>query len=271
MLKKLIRWPLRILVVLIVILLVFVFAIDLIAKTGVEKGATYALGVNTTVDSFSIKLLQGRLEMNGLTVENPEGFKSENLMKSGTFLVELQTGSVFTDTVEIDSFLLDGLDMHIEQGIGKSNVGVIMDNLKKFESDAPTEAEDEPKEAGKKVKVNKIIIRNVNAYFHIGSAPAIKVPVAEIVITDLDSEAGGIEMAKLVSKIMVAVFEGVFDEAKGKISAETLKGMSSQLSDLSSAALEQSKKAFEGAGKVLEDAGNGLGGFLKKLPGTKEE
>ncbi len=269
MLKKLIRWPLRILVVLIVILLVIVFAIDLIAKTGVEKGATYALGVNTTVDSFSIKLLQGQMEMKGLTVKNPEGFKSENLMKSGTFQVKLQTGSIFTDTVVVDSFILDGLEMHIEQGLGKSNVSVIMDNLKKLESDAP--AEDDPKEAGKKVKVNKIIIRNVNAYFHIGGAPAIKVPVAEIVIEDLDSEAGGVEMAKLVSKVMIGVFEGVFDAAKGVVSAETLKGMSNQVKDLGAAALEQSKEAIEGAGNILKDAGNGLGGLLKKFPGTKEE
>ncbi len=269
MLKKLIRWPLRILVVLIVIVLVIVLAIDMIVETGIEKGATYALGVDTTIDDLSLSLLRGRLKMDGLTIDNPEGFKSENLMKSGTFEVALQTGSVFTDTVEIDSFLLDGLDLHIEQGVGKSNVGVIMDNLKKFESDDP--AEDEPKEAGRKVKVNKIVIRNVNAYFHIGGAPAIKVPVAEIVITDISSDGGGIMMGKLVSKIMIAIFEGVFDAAKGKVSAETLKGMTSQLQDLSAAALEQSKKALEEAGKALEDVGNGIGDLLKKLPGTKKE
>ncbi|KKK75257.1 hypothetical protein LCGC14_2875530, partial [marine sediment metagenome] len=66
--KKLIRWPLRILVVLIAILLVIVLAIDLIVETGVEKGVTYALGVDTTIDDLSLSLLRGRLEMDGLTV-----------------------------------------------------------------------------------------------------------------------------------------------------------------------------------------------------------
>lgn len=269
MLKTIIRWPLRILVVLIVILLVIVLAIDLIVETGVEKGATYALGVDTTIDDLSLSLLRGRLRMDGLRVDNPEGFKSENLMTSGTFELALQIGSLFTDTVEVDSFLLDGLDIHIEQGLGKSNVGVIMDNLKKFESDEP--AEDESRQAGKKVKVNKIVIRNVNAYFHIGGAPAIKVPVGEIVITEISSDGGGIMMGRLISKIMIAIFEGAFDAGKGKVSAETLKGMTSQLDELTSAAMEHSKKILDGASKAVDDAGKSIGDLLKKLPGTKKE
>jgi len=64
-----------------VVLLVVIVAgiawlyIDSIATTGIEEGATYALGVPTTVEDVSVSLLGGTVKIFGLTVANPEGFK----------------------------------------------------------------------------------------------------------------------------------------------------------------------------------------------------
>ena len=54
-----------VLLVLIALGVVLWLTIDSIAKTGIERGGTYALGVPTTVDSVSLSLLGGEMRING--------------------------------------------------------------------------------------------------------------------------------------------------------------------------------------------------------------
>ncbi|GAH87645.1 unnamed protein product, partial [marine sediment metagenome] len=93
--------------------------------------------------------------MDGLTIANPEGYKTEHLMKSGRFDIEVETGSVFTDTVRISRFELDGLDINIEQKLGKSNVGQVMDNAKKQSGSK--------EDGGKELNIDSVVIKNVTA------------------------------------------------------------------------------------------------------------
>ena len=71
----------KIVVVLVLLLVIGVlttfFFIDRIAKAGVEKGATYALGVPTTLKSADVGVFAGTFAMSGLNVANPEGFDKE--------------------------------------------------------------------------------------------------------------------------------------------------------------------------------------------------
>ena len=81
---KRIKWIVGAFVVVVVVLVVVVFLwIDHLAKMGIEKGSTYALGVDTTVDSVDIGILAGRSELSGLTVSNPKGFQTSHFLSLG--------------------------------------------------------------------------------------------------------------------------------------------------------------------------------------------
>ena len=91
------KWIKRIVILLVLVVVVVaviaVVMIDRIAKTGVEQGGTYAMGVTTKLDGIHIGLLSGSVSLDGLSVENPEGFKADHFLKLGDGSVEVSLGS----------------------------------------------------------------------------------------------------------------------------------------------------------------------------------
>ena len=81
--RKLI-WLVIILVVLLAAgLIAAFFYIDSIAKQAVERGGTYALGVNTTLRKADVEVFSGAVTLNGLRVANPEGFAADHFLRLG--------------------------------------------------------------------------------------------------------------------------------------------------------------------------------------------
>ena len=265
--KIVIKWLLRIVVALVVLLIVVVvvglFVIDGLAKAGLEKGATYALGVETRAEDLSLSLLGGSLRIDGLRVANPPGFTDEELLRSGRFELALRPASVFTDTIELEKFELDGLTLAIEQKASGSNVSKIMDNLKKFDTDKGKEA-DKPESEGKKVKVDRIVIRDIVAKFRLvpglSAAGPLTVKVPEIVLTDVSSEDGrGVVVAELVRRILPAVLKAVFEQGRGVIPGDFLDGLDTQLTGLAEGTARTAEQALDRAKGELDKVIGGEG------------
>jgi hypothetical protein len=271
--KIILRIILGFVLVMILAVVAVLLLIDPIAKSGVEKGASYALGVETTVDSVDVRLLDGQVIMDDLNIANPEGFTSDHLVHTGQLDVQVDPGSFFSEAVQVRKFELDGLEMHIEQKLGSSNVSQIMDNIKRLSKDE--DKEKQTSEApSKKVKVERILIKNVVAHFHMLVGPALKVEVPTIELKDVSSDGAGGVAGQLASQIFSAVLEAVLKSAKGIVPADFLEGLDKEFLELGGQALEQAKEAAEEVGKVLEetgleepikDAGKSVGEGLDKL------
>ena len=261
--KTIKRIILGLVILLVIVVLVLWMMIDSLAKAGVEKGGTYALGVDTKVDTLSLSLLSGQLTMNGLTIANPEGYKTEHLMKSGRFNLEIETGSVFTDTVRIPRFELDGLDVNIEQKLGKSNVGEVMDNVKKRSGSK--------EKGGKEFDIDLLVIRNVTAHVQVlpigGKASTLTIKVPLIEMKNLTPEnRKGIVMSELIAKLFPAIIGGVIDKGKGVLPAGMTADLTRHVEGLKKVfTLETGKKVMETGGKIIKDVGKDLEGVGKKL------
>ena len=284
--KKAKKWILRIVVgfvalLIVVVVLAFVM-INHIAKAGIEQGGSYALGVPTTVNTVDLSIFSGRFDMNGLQVDNPPGYKGEYLMHSGTFDLKLQPATVLSDTVVIDSFLLDGLDVTIEKDLKGSNVQVDMDHLKQLGGKPAGEPGQQPpaqEKPGKKVKVNDIVIRNVSAKFYILGGPPITVPVPEVHLQDVSSGGeGGTTVPELMGKIFTAILAAVAEQAeKAGVPLDAVNNLKDQVASTASALggnatalVQQASKevigalgpASQAAEQVKEQLQHGLGGLL---------
>ena len=80
---------LAVLVFAVVLLVVVIGAVlvsqaNKVARVAVEKGGTYALGVQTTLNDASIGVLSGRFGMSGLRVANAQGFPGRTSSRSAT-------------------------------------------------------------------------------------------------------------------------------------------------------------------------------------------
>jgi len=272
--KLIVRLVLAVVVLVIVVGVIVYLYLDTIAKKAVEAGGTYAMGVETTVNSVSLHPFAGQLEMQGLTVANPKGFNGAHLMQTGTFELELVPGSLMEKTIMLKKFELDGLDMYIDQQMPKSNISVIMDNLKKLGGGEKPKQE-KPSE-GKNVKVDLITIRNVVAHVKVLVGPELTIKVPLIQMNNVTGDnAVGVALPELMARIVPAVLAAVLESGKGVLPTDLFNGLSGDVSALTAQLGGQAQEMVKGVqgevGKALKGVlpvdANGIGGQLNKAVG----
>lgn len=266
--KKVIRFIVGLVALLVILAAVGVLFLDSLAKTGVEKGVTFALEVPTTVESLSLSLMRGRLDLNGLKIDNPKGFKSGHFIDMKRLDVELEPKTILAETIRIRTFELDGLDINIEQGPTGSNVDRILESLKRFGGPEGEKAKD--KAGGKKVHVDRIVIRNVVAHYHflpgLATDEPVTVEVPEIVLNDVTSDdPEGVVVSELVSRVLPVVLAAVADNSQGAVPSEWLSGFDANI-DATATALDVQDlmKQLGGLGKTVNK-------FLNRLESAKPE
>ena len=277
-------------VLLIVGVVVVVMSINSIAKTGIEKGGTYALGVKTTVSSVSVGILSGKFGMSGLKVANPDGFKSDKFMSLGDGGVQVSLGTLRKDTVDLPSLGLDTLEVNLEKTGGKANYNVILDNLKKV-TGSGGESKPAPQPAGKEKKfiINDLSIKKVTVHADLIGGPGdltkVTVPIDEVHLKDVGKDKGGVTMGELSGIIVQAILTAAIEKGGGLIPADMLGDLKNGLAglgDLSKLGLNvvgdakgtlekvggEAGKAVEEGSKKVEEIGKGLGGLI---PGGKKD
>lgn len=212
--------------------------IDSIARKGVEEGSTYALAVPTTLDSADVGVLSGSFEMKGLTVANPEGFSTPHFLKLGSGGVKVSLGSLREDVVTLPNLALSDIDINVQQTAGGSNVGAILNNLKRFESGEKPKTP-EPAGEAKRFIVNELRIENVKV--HVNAAPlggqgmTTTLNVPEIVMKDIGSDTGkGVLLGELADIVVKALVGAIRDAGGDILPADLLNQLDSGLADLES-------------------------------------
>ncbi len=264
-------------------------AADSIARRGVEAGATYALGVETTLAGANVGIMSGAFDMRGLRVANPEGFKSDGFMSLGSGGVSVSFGTLRREIVELPHLELADLTVNLERADGKSNYQAIIDNLKRFESgkDKPTTGDE------KRFVIRRVDVRNVRANVSMlpvgGSLTTVQVVVPEIVLTDVGSDGSGVTLGQAANIITKAVLASIAANAGNLLPADLVGDLTSQLGQLESLqslgvnfaadfgqglqnitgsigdatkSLDDLKKTGEEATKQIEDAAKGIGDLL---------
>ena len=275
-LRKIKALILTLLLLVIVIVVGVVFWIDNLAKAGLETGATFALGVDTTVDSVDVGILAGRTDLANLKVHNPEEFETEHFLALEKGALAVSLGSLRSDTVVIPEFTLSNIDMNLEKKGGKSNYGVIIENLEKLsagdDADAkPTPAKQTDDGEGKKFVIREIVIQDVTVHVRlipIGGALAQQtVPVKEIRLTDVGTGGNNaITVAELTGIIIEAILTAAIEQGGGLIPKDIAGELSASLASLGSLKDIGGSMATE-AGAAIEKLGEGVGKSLGNLTG----
>ena len=259
--RKLIRFAVVLVLVLVAAGIAFWYYVDVIAKTGIEKGATYALGVPTTVHKADVGLIGGTLRIDALTVGNPEGFKTPHLLAVSRFDLGVVTNTLFGETIQVNRFEIDGLDLHIEQKPGTSNVSKVLDHIKSQAGDEePGEAE---AAGGKKVKADRIVIRNITAHVQMlpisGDATTLDIEVPKIVLEDVTSDdPNGVAVAELARRVLPAILTAVIKKGRGRIPEMDLDRLAADVGDTTRALGDQARG-------LVEQVGKDAGGLLDKV------
>jgi hypothetical protein len=274
---------LRLLLVLVLLLAVAgvaaVLGIDSIARTAVEKGGTYALGVETKLAKADIGLLQGTTALGGLSVANPPGF-DPTFLSLGKAELAVTLGSLRSDVIEVPKFVLSDVSVLLQKREGKTNYGVILDNLKKFESGEPPAGEEpKPKGEGKRFVIQKIEITNVSADIDLlpagGKLTKAKVTIPSLTLENVGTADGGASVGEIVSAVVKALLQATLEAGGKAIGPELLADLEGKLKSMGLEAIDVgagvtselekiSPELGEKAGEVLKGVDKGLGDLLKK-------
>ncbi len=252
------RWKILIGVaaVVIVALIVVVIFTNSIAKAGLQRGASSALGTKTTVDAVGVSLLGGSVDIKKLAIASPEGYGDSDLLDVARAYVSVSPASLLGDTVEVREVTIEAPVLRIRQQGIKSNLGVILDNINKA---AP--AEPGAKAAGKKYKIGSIKITGAKVDYSLMGTPSVPVvALPTITLTDISSaDSTGVTLGKVFRDVLVAMVKSA-GQIGGKI-------IPPDVTNILGATLGG---AVEGVGKTVEGVtrgAEGVGGAVKDVGG----
>ncbi len=279
------KWVLRIvsgvLVIAMIIGIGFVIFIDKIARLAVEQGGTYALGVQTTLDRMHIGLVSGVVSVSGLTVANPENFEAPHFFRLDGGQVAVRVGSLAKDTVVAPELALSGILMNLEQKADKANYKVILENLKKFESEQtpqqPTEqttdAPEPQKSQGKRFVIEKLTLRDIQVNVDLlpigGKLTRVPVTIDLIELEDVGSDSDqGVLIAQLTGIVIKGILSAVARDAGDLIPEDIAAGIDQglrQLGDGAGQIVEQLGEQIDETGQHIDQAGKAVGEQLEEV------
>ncbi|OXU15297.1 DUF748 domain-containing protein [Sedimentisphaera salicampi] len=245
-----------ILVVFLLISVLFSFFGERAATVAAEKAGTKALGVGVDIDAITFSLMGGEGKINGLTVDNPEGYKLDYAMKMGQGDIAVDTGSLLSDEVRIKKLHFDGLHINFESRGFKSNFQTITENIKPAEGEKKPE-EEKPAEKGKKqVVVDKLIISNAKVTVKLIDLPVGDMDKMTFTLPRIELEDVGkdkkLTFAELSKIIFGTITETIMEAGKGIIPSGVLDSLGG---------------TFKGAAGMLGDLGQGVFGSVSGIAG----
>jgi len=249
-------------------------------KTGVETLGPKITKCAVTVEDIQISPLAGRVEIRGMVVGNPEGFKTESAFRLNQIRVRLDSKSLLSDRIHIQEILIDAPEITYEVGLSGSNIGAIQKNVEEFTgtstegtpAEEPAQAEEPVAEGGgKKLQLDdfRLVGAKVNLSAKLLAGQAMTVPLPEIRLQDIGKEEEGQSVAEIVSEIFNAVFKGIGDAVTGsgavladgkKLAGEALEGAGSAAKEMGAEAKKAGDAAKESASKAL----GGVKGLFKR-------
>lgn len=105
--------------------------LDHVVRTFIVKKVSEATNVEVNLDSVSIYLKEGRAEMHGFVLGNPQPFNKDYAFKFKSAKITLNTKSLFKDTIIINKVLLEGAQIYYEKNQNLSNFTALTKAIQK--------------------------------------------------------------------------------------------------------------------------------------------
>jgi hypothetical protein len=223
--RRLVRAILFTIILLVVLAIAGTVGVVLLANravlTAVEKAGTKTLRVPVNVGQAKVSLLSGTAGLHEITVANPPGYEGPALLKLQQVDLKVDPGSLLSNEVLIKDMKLDNMEIFIEQKGLENNL---------YEVIKPLRGRHEP--TGKSLVIDNLDIKNVTVHASLVSIPgqpqSVDLKLASIRMVDLGRNEK-MDTAVLISKILLAVAEGIAQQGGGILPQETIGDLGSIL------------------------------------------
>ena len=226
---------------LLVALVIFLWLLlDWTVAATVRNVAPIFTGTPVELESVSIGILNGRVELKGFKVANPKGFAHEYAFELDKFICHVNIPSVLTDKIIVEEVTIDGMLADYEMSMSGSNLSQIQKNVESSigKSDSKSaDADAKSTDGGKKEKKEqKVVIRKLSVGGIKLASGVLKLPLPPIALNDLGEDSA---LGEVIDKFYIALMKSVGDAV--------------------------SSKAVQGIGDAVSDAGKSMSDGIKNL------
>ncbi len=244
---------------------------DRLVKRGVEEGGTYALGVETTLTGVGLDLRQGQVDLSGLRVANPEGYPDPHLLTVQSMRLVVPPRNLLAEIVEVELLSLDDATITLDRREGRTNFEQILENLERFEGDAPpAEAPEDPK----RFRIRKLRLEGLRAHIDLGLSGAVQqageidVALAPIEIDNLGTESDGLSVPELARTIITVLLQSSIEAGGANIPAEIRARLEGALGDAEQRLETSIGELEQKVGDVERQVGDAVEGAKGEIDGA---
>jgi hypothetical protein len=255
------KYLVGLLVVLVIAVGAVVLYMDRIVETAIERSGTYALGVETGVDSVSIGLVSGHFSIRGLAVANPPGFERPHFLRLEEGSLDLRIRELLGDPVAVERLAIRGVEVTLERRGRELNYAPILKHLDQIAAAEDAAAAPAEEEAGpaKGFVIREVVIEGVRAHAALfpggGKQKELSIEVPEIRLENVGSESsGGVQLTELTRILTTAVLEAIASQG-GKLPGGLAGDLTGRLRALPDVDVKLPKSAEDI--KALRDSGSG--------------
>ena len=253
-------------VIIAVILIVGLSNLGPIIKHAVNTYGPKITKTELHVDDVGVSIFSAEAKLKKLFLGNPDGFKTQSAMKAGSVFVNVDEGSLKSDTIVIDRIEVKAPEITYEKKGGTDNFNTILKNVTKTASSEKSSKKESKEEgAGKKFIIRNFIVKDgkVNlamAVYGLGDKE-ISVPLPDIHLKDIGKKKNGSSSAEVFKEVFAALYGKITSPAVTDVFNQQLKTLGASLDTLGKTT---QKKLEDVAGKA-KDSAKGLEGSADKI------
>ena len=117
------------LIVIVAAVVIIIFQLGPIVKTGIETSGPDALHVSVDIGDVTISPLSGQLSVTDFQIGQPEGFGEGAMVAVGKLNATLKTSSLFSNHIIIDSIEIIAPLLDVRRQNGKTNFQALQDGM----------------------------------------------------------------------------------------------------------------------------------------------
>jgi uncharacterized protein involved in outer membrane biogenesis len=164
----------------------------------------------------AISIFSGQAKLKDFYLGNPKGFKSFYAMKVGSMYVDVDEGSLTSDTIIINKIEVVRPEITYEKMGGTDNFKTILNNVKSSTGrDKPSKKQSDKENGGKKILIRDFIIREgkVNLFIPQLIGKSIGVSLPDIHLKDVGNVKGGASASEAFGEVFAELYKTITSPA----------------------------------------------------------
>ena len=226
-----------------VVLVPLYFSLGTLITQAVNTLGPKIIQAEVVLKETEIDAQSGKGIMRGLKIGNPQGFKTESIMRVDEIRLAIDVGSITEEVKIINEIAIEAPEITYELGGSGSNIDAIQKNVDAFRAEyglQSSEPEKKERASDTKLIIKNFIVRNgkINISASFLGGKSLTVPLADIHVKDIGKEQNGVAPGEAVKVMVDALKDGILSAVSplslgkvGEVAGDVVKGVGGLVED----------------------------------------